>query len=135
MEFSVRCPSPSNTYSYVYEENLGSTRKFVQNFLFVYVYFQPNSCNTHAKHEWVQGTLLRQRRKVPPAHMQRVFYHGGKKKKPRPQKLQYQHNGPRKDGTPFPLGPLFWNGSTPPTLTLQLLASKKEINSFCNAAT
>ncbi len=53
MEFSVRRPSPPNTYSYAQEENLGSTGKFVQNFLFVYVYFQPNSCNTHAEREWV----------------------------------------------------------------------------------
>ncbi len=30
MEFR---PSPPNTYSYVREENLGSTRKFVQNYL------------------------------------------------------------------------------------------------------
>jgi hypothetical protein len=52
MEFSVRRPSPPNTYSYVREENLGSTRKFVQKFLIVYVYFQPNSCNTHADREW-----------------------------------------------------------------------------------
>ncbi len=27
MEFSVRCPSPPNTYSYVREESSGSTRK------------------------------------------------------------------------------------------------------------
>ncbi len=32
MEFSVRRPSP-NTYSFVREENLGSTRKVVQNYL------------------------------------------------------------------------------------------------------
>jgi hypothetical protein len=37
------------------------------------MYFQPNSCNTHAEHEWAQGTFLRQRRKVPPAHAQRVL--------------------------------------------------------------
>jgi hypothetical protein len=37
------------------------------------VYFQPNSCNTHAGHEWAQGTFLRQPRKVPPAHAQRVY--------------------------------------------------------------
>jgi hypothetical protein len=30
MEFSVRPPSPPNTYSYVREENLGSTRKSVE---------------------------------------------------------------------------------------------------------
>jgi hypothetical protein len=33
MEFSVRRPSPPNTYSYVREENSGSTRKFVENHL------------------------------------------------------------------------------------------------------
>ncbi len=37
------------------------------------MYFQLNSCNTHAEHEWAQGTFLRQQRKVPPAHAQRVF--------------------------------------------------------------
>ena len=30
MEFSVHRPSPPNTYSYVREENSGSTRKIVQ---------------------------------------------------------------------------------------------------------
>jgi hypothetical protein len=33
VEFSVRRPSPLNTYSYVREENSGSTRKLVQNYL------------------------------------------------------------------------------------------------------
>jgi hypothetical protein len=33
MEFSVRRPSPPNTYSYVREENLGSTRKFIEIYL------------------------------------------------------------------------------------------------------
>jgi hypothetical protein len=33
VEFSVRHPSPLNTYSYVHEENLGSTRKLVENYL------------------------------------------------------------------------------------------------------
>ncbi len=33
MEFSVRPPSPQNTYSYVREENSGSTRKFVEIYL------------------------------------------------------------------------------------------------------
>ncbi len=37
------------------------------------MYFQPNSCNTHADCEWAQGTFLRQLRKVPPAHAQQVF--------------------------------------------------------------
>jgi hypothetical protein len=30
MEFSVHCPSPLNTYSYVREENSSSTRKRVE---------------------------------------------------------------------------------------------------------
>jgi hypothetical protein len=33
VEFSVRHPSPPNTYSYKREENLGSTRKFVEIYL------------------------------------------------------------------------------------------------------
>jgi hypothetical protein len=33
MEFSVCRPSPPNNYFYVQEENLGSTRKFVENYL------------------------------------------------------------------------------------------------------
>ncbi len=37
------------------------------------MYFQPNSCNTHADCEWARGAFLRQRRKVPPAHRQRVY--------------------------------------------------------------
>jgi hypothetical protein len=36
------------------------------------MYFQPNSCNTQAEREWDGGTFLRQRKKVPPAYMQRV---------------------------------------------------------------
>ncbi len=36
MEPFVHCLSPPNTYSYVQEENLGSTRKLVKNyFLFI----------------------------------------------------------------------------------------------------
>jgi hypothetical protein len=38
-----------------------------------YVYYQPNSCNSHAVPEWAGGTFQRQQRKVPPAHAQRVF--------------------------------------------------------------
>ncbi len=33
MDFSVRHPSPPNTYSYVQEENAGSTRKFIEIYL------------------------------------------------------------------------------------------------------
>jgi hypothetical protein len=31
VESSVCCPSPPNIYSYVQEENLGSSRNFVEN--------------------------------------------------------------------------------------------------------
>jgi hypothetical protein len=44
-----------------------------QKFTIVYVYYQPNSCNTHAEHEWAGGTFLRQQKKVPSAHVQQVF--------------------------------------------------------------
>ncbi len=43
---------------------LCARRKFVFNkktrrkLLIVHLYFQPNSCNTHAEHEWAQGTFL-----------------------------------------------------------------------------
>ncbi len=37
------------------------------------MYFQPNSCNTHADREWARVTFLRQQRKVPPAHAQRMY--------------------------------------------------------------
>ncbi len=43
-------------------------KKICTKLLIVYVYFQPNSWNTHADREWAQGTFLRQWRKVPPAH-------------------------------------------------------------------
>jgi hypothetical protein len=45
----------------------GFNKKICTKLLIVYVYFQPKSCNTHAEHEWAQGTFLRQWRKVPPA--------------------------------------------------------------------
>jgi hypothetical protein len=76
MEFSVRLLSPPNTYSYVRVENLGSTRKFVE----IYLLF---TCITNlilalkkAEFEWAGGTFLRQRNKVPPAHVQRVYLLG-----------------------------------------------------------
>jgi hypothetical protein len=57
MEFFVRRLSPPrNHYFYVREENLGSTRKFIQHYL-LFMYFQPNSCNTHAEHQWAGGTF------------------------------------------------------------------------------
>jgi hypothetical protein len=52
---------------------IGFNKKICRNLLIVYVYYQPNSCTTHAECEWARGTFLRQRRKVPPAHAQRVF--------------------------------------------------------------
>ncbi len=74
MEFSVRRPSSPNTYSYVREENSVSMRKLVEIYsLFTYMYYQPNSCNTHAEREWAGGTFLRQWKKTPPAHAQRVY--------------------------------------------------------------
>ncbi len=73
MESSVHRPSSPNTYSYVREEKCGVNKKIGTTLFIVYVYFQPNSCNTHGEHEWARGTFLRQRRKVPPAHAQRVF--------------------------------------------------------------
>ncbi len=51
----------------------GFNKKIHTKLHVVYMYFQPNSCNAHADHEWAQGTFLRQRRKVPPAHAQRVY--------------------------------------------------------------
>jgi hypothetical protein len=37
------------------------------------MYYQPNSCTTHAEHEWAGGIFLRQWKKVPPAHAQQVY--------------------------------------------------------------
>jgi hypothetical protein len=37
------------------------------------MYYQPNSWNKHAEHEWVGGNFLRQLKKVPLAHAQRVY--------------------------------------------------------------
>ncbi len=77
MEFSIRRPSTPNTYSYLQEENSGSTRKSVEIYLlFIYVYYQPNSCNKHAEREWAGGNFLRQLKKVPPARSQQAFCQG-----------------------------------------------------------
>ncbi len=51
----------------------GFNKKSRTTLLIVYMYFQPNSCNTHAEGEWAQGTFLRQRRNVFSAHAQRVY--------------------------------------------------------------
>jgi hypothetical protein len=66
------CPSPMNTYSCV-RRKFGFNKKIRRNLLIVYVYNQPNSCNTHTECEGAGGIFLRQRKKVPPAHVQQVY--------------------------------------------------------------
>jgi hypothetical protein len=44
VESSVCQLFPPCTFSYVQEENSGSTRKCLEDYFFVYVYYQPNSC-------------------------------------------------------------------------------------------
>jgi hypothetical protein len=77
VEFSVCPPSPPNTYSYVREENSGSTRKSVEiSLLFTCILPTYNlilAISTHAEREWAGGTFQRQRKKVPPAHAQLVY--------------------------------------------------------------
>ncbi len=74
MEFSVPRPSPPNTYSYVREENLGSTRKLVEIYLlFTCISNLILAIHTQIMNGRTQGTFLRQQRIVPPAHAQRVF--------------------------------------------------------------
>jgi hypothetical protein len=52
VESAVRSPSPPKTYSYVQEENSGSLRKFVENYLFIsYITYQP-SCTTYTGGAW-----------------------------------------------------------------------------------
>ncbi len=73
MEFSVHHPSPPNTYSYVQEENLGSTRKSVENYLlFMCITNQILAIHTQSVN-WLEEPFLRQRKKVTPAHAQRVY--------------------------------------------------------------
>jgi hypothetical protein len=59
VESSVRRPSPSDTYSYVREENSGLTRKFVKHYLLFTCITQPNSCTAPVEHGWAGGTFLR----------------------------------------------------------------------------
>jgi hypothetical protein len=74
VEFSVRCPSPPNTYSYVQEENSGSTRKSVEIYLlFTCITNLILAIHTLAEREWARETFLRQRKKKPPAHAERVY--------------------------------------------------------------
>jgi hypothetical protein len=57
--------------TYVREENLGSTRKFVENyFLFLCI---TNRICALKRLACAGRTFLRQRKKVPPAHTQRVY--------------------------------------------------------------
>jgi hypothetical protein len=58
MESSVLPPSPPNTYSYVLEENLGSTRKFVEiYYLFLCTYYQPKFVH-YTSRVWAGGAIL-----------------------------------------------------------------------------
>ncbi len=66
----LRIPIPM----YRTRRKFGFNKKTCTKLLMVYVYFQPNSCNTRAECEWAQGTFLRQWRKVPPAYAQRVYF-------------------------------------------------------------
>jgi hypothetical protein len=71
MKSSVCFPFPPNTYSYVQEGNLGSTRKFVENYLLF-------TCITNqilALQMWSMGWRNLSKTaegKIPPAHMQQV---------------------------------------------------------------
>ena len=79
MEFSVHRPSPPNTYSYVLtRKKIGFNKIIRRNLLIVYVYFQPNSCNTSQK-LYVRTKMsvmkhifapLLLRHKEPPMHKQ-----------------------------------------------------------------
>ncbi len=72
----VFCPSsiPSEYLFLCKRRKFGFNKRICTKLLIVYMYFQPNSCNTHADCEWAWGTFLRQWRKVPPAHAQRVYH-------------------------------------------------------------
>jgi hypothetical protein len=70
----VFCPSsiPSEYLFLCARRKFGFNEKKCTKLLIVYMYFQPNSCNTHAERERARGTFLRHWGKVPPAHAQRV---------------------------------------------------------------
>jgi hypothetical protein len=70
VESSVCHLSLPNTYSYVQEEYLGSTRKLKENYLL----FMGITNQILALHPRSLGwrTFLRQRKKGPPAHVQQV---------------------------------------------------------------
>ena len=62
MESSVCHPSPTNTFSYVQEENLGLTRKFVEHYcsyFLEYVYYPTKwSCTAPTEHDRVGLDLI-----------------------------------------------------------------------------
>jgi hypothetical protein len=75
MEVSVHCPSPPNTYSYVREENLGSTRKLVENhLLFMCITNQILALFTiHPRSiDGLEKLFKDSEKKIPPAHAHRV---------------------------------------------------------------
>jgi hypothetical protein len=57
MEFSGHRLSPPNTLCV--RRKFGVYKKICRNLLIVYVYYQPNSCNTLAAREWAGATFLR----------------------------------------------------------------------------
>ncbi len=71
----VICPLsiPSENLFLCARRKFGFNKKIHRNLLFVYVYYQPNFCNTHAMCEWAKGTFLRQQKKNPPAQVQWVY--------------------------------------------------------------
>jgi hypothetical protein len=72
MKSSVLRPPPPNTYSYMQEENLGSSRKFVDNYL-LFLCINTQICALHQQSmDW--GNLSKTAgEKVPPAHMQQML--------------------------------------------------------------
>ncbi len=66
VESSVLPLSPPNTYSYLQEYNLGSTRKFVKNFL---LYMCMSTKHILELSMWLDGeTFLRQLKIIPSAY-------------------------------------------------------------------
>jgi hypothetical protein len=64
MELLVCHPSPPNTYSYVQEENSGSTRKFIENYsLFTCIANQILALQMQTECGWAGETLQKQREK------------------------------------------------------------------------
>jgi hypothetical protein len=68
VESSVLHPSPLNSYFYVQEEKLGSTKNLVENYL-LFLCITNQICASRAQ---AGGAFLRQLKKIPPAHVQQV---------------------------------------------------------------